>query len=266
MVFDLIGWSEALPGVAQQNIAAGLNDQFTPPIADLDGIQLLPRHSLLLGVFAAAVATGAEARFIQADYNLDKHFAKVALIAGPDPITGYTDLFANPLPIKPSTALWAASVNAASEDTLIGALVGDKIVTEAGRTGMHEESIHGVSATLWVANTWTFCPIVWDQAPPQGRYAVVGMRGGVNGAAALNSTLMRIINPGATDWRPGVPCTYIGGASIEFQATTYEPWARWPLMPEISFMDTQLPNVECLSPGANTTEIVELKLIRLGDS
>lgn len=267
MVFDLIGWSEALPGVAQQFVAAGLIDNFMVAEATANGIMLLPRHNFLLGVYAAAVGTMEEARFIQADLKLDHQFYKCGLIADGDPLYGYTDLFDTPLPVKESTALFAASVNAVSEDTLIGAWVGDKPILDADTSGRADYIIHGVSDQLLVANTWTQCVVVWDQNPPQGRYAITGMRGGVFGAAALNSTLMRLVIPGSGNaYRPGVPCTYMGADHEEYQGVGHEPWAKWPLYREVSFMDTQMPNIECLSPGANTDENVELKIVRIGNT
>jgi len=190
----------------------------------------------------------------------------VDLIANAIASGGWTHLFDTPLPIKESTALFAASVNAVSEDTLIGALVGDSLISNQSIQGLRHYQIHGVSDQLLVANTWTNCVVVWDQIPPQGRYAIVGMRAGVYGAAALNSTLVRLVIPGAQNIRPGVPAAYMGADHEEYQIQPYEPWSKWPLMPQVSFMDTQMPNIECLSPGANTDENVELQLVRIGDT
>ena len=266
MVFDLIGWSEALPGVAQQFVAAGLIDNFMVAEAAGNGIMLLPRHKMLLGVYAAAVGTMEEARFIQADLKIDHQFIKTGLIADGSPAFGYTDLFDTPLKIKESSALFAASVNAVSEDTLIGALVGDRPILDADTSGLSDHTIIGVSDQLLVANTWTNCVMVWDQVPPPGRYAITGMRAGVFGAAALNSTLVRLVIPGKGNaYRPGVPAAYMGADHEEYQGVSHEPWAKWPLYTEVSFIDTQLPNIECLSPGANTDENVELKIVRIGD-
>lgn len=265
MPFDLIGWSEALPGVGQQPVAAGLIDSFLTPNADLDGMILLPRHRWLLGVFGAAVGTGEEFRMRQTGLKTDHQFYKYQLIANADPAFGYTDLFGRPLPLKPNTTLWADTVNAVSEDTLIGALVGNGKITKAMLDRVTPDgSIHGVSDQLLVANTWTLCAVVWDQIPDQGRYAIVGMRGGVFGAAALNATLMRLVIPGAQTYRPGVPAAYMGADHEEMQGVSNEPWAHWPLMREVSFMDTQMPNIECLSPGANTDENIELLIKRIG--
>ena len=91
------------------------------------------------------------------------------------------------------------------------------------------------------------------------------MRAGVFGAAALNSCLCRVLLPGRSGVRPGVPMTYTGADYEEFQATTYEPWVKWPLMPEVSFMDTQMPLFEMLGPGAHSHIQIELGLNRIGD-
>ena len=268
-MFDMIGWSEALPGVGQQFVAAGLIDTFLTHDATLNGINLLPRHKYVLGLYAAAVGTGEEVRLSQADLKLDHQFYKVDLIANAIASGGWTHMFDQPLPIKESTALFAQSVNAVSEDTLIGALVGDKPIYDEDlrgvASGLNTYQIHGVSDQLLVANTWTNCVVVWDQIPPQGRYAIIGMRAGVFGAAGLNSTLVRLVIPGAQNIRPGVPAAYMGADHEEYQIQPYEPWSKWPLIREVSFMDTQMPNIECLSPGANTDENVELKIVRIGD-
>ena len=266
MTFDLIGCSQALPGVGQQPVAAGLIDSFLAPNADGDGIILLPRHNWLLGVIGATVGTGEEFRMRQTGLKNDHQFYKYQLIADADPVFGYTHMFGRPLPLKSNTTLWADSVNAVSEDTLIGAFVGDGKITQGMLDSVTPDgSIHGVSDQILVANTWTLCVMVWDQIPDQGRYAIVGMRAGVNGAAALNSTLVRLVIPGAQTFRPGVPAAYMGADHEEMQGVSNEPWAHWNLDPRISFMDTQMPNIECLSPGANADENVELLIKRIGN-
>lgn len=105
--------------------------------------------------------------------------------------------------------------------------------------------------------------IDWDQIPPQGRYAVVGMFASCFGNA--EACVCRLLIPGAQSYRPGVPMSIAQADHEEMQENTYQAYYRWPLMPEVSFMDTQMPNIEVLGNNALTTDHnVQLLIKRIG--
>jgi len=267
MPFDLIAWGDVTPGaLAATPIPAGLLENFVSVNADLAGLTLLPRHQWLLGFYAQAEATGQENRLRQADINLDHQFYKCKLNAGIDPMNGYTHLFGRPLPLKDSTTLWCDTVNAANEDTICAALVGNGKITRSMLDAVTPDYIISAEGDqALVADTWTPVALAWDQIPPQGRYAIVGMRASCFGNA--ESAVCRLIIPGAQNYRPGVPMSIMQADHEEWQETTYQAYAQWPLMKEVSFMDTQMPNIEVLGNNALTTDHnVELLIKRIGST
>jgi hypothetical protein len=81
--------------------------------------------------------------------------------------------------------------------------------------------------------------------------------------AASGSALCRLVIPGANNWRPGVPIAKCAGDKTLLNLMTYAPFVDWPLMPEVSFLNTAMPSVEFLSQIANTDHVVELTLQKI---
>ena len=73
----------------------------------------------------------------------------------------------------------------------------------------------------------------------------------------------RLLIPGATDWRPGVPATILTGDKVGNLAGGSEPYAQWPLDRTISFPYDQMPDAEFLSLAAMTDHVVELSLQKI---
>lgn len=264
--FDLIGWSESTPGTGTPRIAAGLLDTLCRLNADGDGIILLPHHKYLLGVVAWAVSTGGYVRLSQTDLKLYHHFVKVALLADNDPTQGFTNLLDAPLPLIPSSNLWAEMNNATDEGNVIGALVGDGKINPMNYAEP-DYKLRGTIDQTIVANTWTGGTVVWAQNLPkqrpdgkdgQGVYAIVGMKAGAYKAAGPGSALIRLMIPGATNKRPGVPAGVIEADKIEYQSITMEPWTKWPVMDGVICSYDQMPNVEILSQLADTDFVIEV--------
>jgi hypothetical protein len=160
--------------------------------------------------------------------------------------------------------LTGISVNATDEDTIIGAALGSgKITQQALDNANPTQIIHGYGDTTVTANTWTDCAITWNEDLTPGTYEVVGMRAGIFLAANLWSGLMRLVIPGQSDWRPGVPCVLMEADHEEYQSVTFEPYAHWPIM-GVTFTDNNMPNVEVCSSSAVTDENVELMIQKVG--
>ena len=264
MPFDLIAWADVAPGaLAQQPIPDGLINTFLSTIA-LTGQVLLPRHKWLLGAYGQNEATGEEFRIRQTGLKLDHQFYKYKLNASLDPMYGYTHLFGRPLPLKSNTTIWADTVNAASEDTIVAILVGNGKITQSMLDQVTpDHQIHGVGDQAVVADTWSQVAIVWDQIPDQGRYAICGMLASCHGNA--ETAVCRLVIPGAQSFRPGVPMSLPGAAHTEVQDLGLQAFRRWPLMREVSFMDTQMPNIEVLANNALTVDHnVSLLIKRIG--
>jgi len=259
MPFDMIGWAEATPGTGLVALTAGVNDTLYK--YDADDIILKSEINSLLGAFYSAVSTPDNYRFRQPSLMTDHQLIKGMLEADVDPAWGYSHLFGRPLPLVPGEKINALSQNATDETTLIGAIVGNAPITQAMLDSVHPtHSIIGDGDTTVTALTWSACPMTWDQDLPKGSYAVVGMKFGYYIAAAPLAALARIVIPGHTDWRPGVPGTLMSGAHCQFENASYLPAWHWPLMRKVVFEHNSTPNIEVLSNAALTDQTVELLL------
>ncbi len=261
MPFDMIGFAEATPGTGLCGMTGALGDAIYH--TTLEDIVLKKEVNSLLGAFYAAVSTPDNYRFRQPSLMTDHQFIKSQLETDPDPSLGYTHLFGRPLPLVAGEKLNALSQNATDETTLIGAIVGNAPITQSMLDAVRPtHSIIGDGDTTLTAMTWTHCPITWDQDLPKGEYAIVGMKFGFYLAVPL-ACLARIVIPGNTDWRPGVPGSLMVGAHCELEDATHLPCHDWPLMSKVTFPHTNMPNIECLSNAAIEDETVELLLQKI---
>lgn len=265
MPFDMIGFSEATPGnVAAGNyVAAALGDTLYFHV--LDDIALKADALRLLGVFYAAESLPAGWRLRQASLHIDHVGMKSQVDTSPDAICGYTHMFGRPLPLY-AEVLNALSMNGVTEDTLIGCMVGTGKITQAMLDAVNPTHIlRGVGATACIAHAWTTVPIVWDSALPQGVYDIVGMRVGGH-LLAYQAALARLLIPGATDWRPGVPVMELTAADTMPVDAPYMPHAYWPKMQGIQFTYDQPPDIEMLSASLIDHQLVELVLQEVSKS
>lgn len=265
MPFDMIGFSEATPGnVAAGNyVAAGLLDTLYHSV--LDAIALKADALHLLGVFYGAESAPDGWRLRQASLHIDHVGMKSQADVSPDAICGYTHMFGRPLPLY-AEVLNALSMNGVTEDTLIGLMVGSGKITQAMLDQVNPTHIlRGTGDTALVAHTWTPVPIAWDSALPQGVYDIVGMRVGGH-LAAYQMALARLLIPGVTDWRPGVPVMELTD-TVGFPVDApYMPHAYWPRMKGISFTYDQPPDIEMLSASLIDHEVIELVLQEVSKS
>lgn len=252
MPFDLIGYSELAPGTGLVNVAGALGD--TLYHTALDDILTKPQVKHIVGAFCAACSTGEDYRFRQPSLFLDHQFQKVALLGVLDPAWGHTHLFHNPLPLSSlknpdakGEKIEALIQNATDEEVLIGLMLSTHPISHAMLETIPDYIIHGESDTTPTALTWTHCAITWDQDLPKGTYVPIGMKVGVYPSA---SALARIVCPGATDWRPGVPTTLMEASHKEWQSVNWSPWNWWPFMPKVNFTNVAMPNIELLTNNA----------------
>lgn len=261
MPFDVIGFSEATPGAGTVNIAGALEDT----LYRVTGDDIIVRGDApyVLGLIYEALTVPASV-ILRQPQMIDYHLVKSKLGTGLNAMLGYTHMFGRPLPLRGGDKLNALSVNAADEITQIGLLVGSGKITQAMLDSVNPTHvIRGAGAKTLVAHTWTQATITWSESLPSGKYAVVGMRGGVYKAATPQNALARLVIPGKTDWRPGVVFSDMLAAGV-MHTLSQDPCACWPKMNEI-VIDPNLgmPNVELLSTVACTAEAVELTLEKI---
>jgi len=258
MPFNLVGFAEATPGTGTNPLNVGLNDQLYRYVTD--DLYVTKEAPFVLGVFAAGTSTLGDVLLRQAKM-IDYAFKKASLVSDVAAICSFTDLFSRPLPLRVDK-LNALVVNATSEASIVGVLLGSGKITQAMLDAVNPtHKISGYGDTTVTAYTWSHCPITWDQTLDAGIYEIVGMRAAVFGGADMS--LMRLSIPGSQSWKPGVPANLAGADHEEWQSLHICPAKDWPLM-GIRFDTEHMPNVECLSIAADTDQNVELTLQKVG--
>lgn len=114
--------------------------------------------------------------------------------------------------------------------------------------------LRGTAAITVAAGSWANGTITLDNSLMNGRYEIVGLD-----VVGTNLLAARLIFPGAS-FRPGILCR---------NAVTSVPYAPFPDRRLGSFGQFEmpnLPNLECCSLGANTSQEVFLDVVRLGDA
>lgn len=251
MPFDLIGYVEDTPGTGLVNVAGALGDNLYH--VALDDILTRPEVNRIVGAFCAACTSGEDYRLRQPSLLLDHQFQKIQLSSDNDPSQGHTHLFHNPLPLSSlknpaarSEKIEALIQNASDEAVLIGVMLSTAPIPYSILDQHIDYIIHGEADTTPTAKTWSLCAITWNQDLPKGTYVPIGMKVGVY-PASFSGAIARIVCPGATDWRPGVPCALMEASHTEFQSVTWNPWNWWPFMPKVNFTNVAMPNIELLS-------------------
>lgn len=254
MPFDLIGFAELSPGTGLVNVTGALGD--TLYHIALNDILTKPEVNRIVGAFCAACSTGEDYRLRQPSLLLDHQFQKIGLGADNDPAQGHTHLFHNPLPLSSlrnaaakGEKIEALIQNATDEAALIGVMLSTGKMPYSILETEIDQIIHGEADTTPTALTWTHCTITWDQDLPKGTYVPIGMKVGIY-PAGYAGALARLVCPGATDWRPGVPCALMEASHTEYQSVTWNPWNWWPFMPKVNFTNVAMPNIELLSINA----------------
>jgi len=259
MPFNLVGFSEAAPGTGTVNVLVGLNEQLYRVVTD--DLYVTKEAPYILAVWAGAESSVNRALLRQAKM-IDYDFIRVQDLNLANKDSGYTHLFARPLPLRVDK-LNALSVNTTDEDTLIGVWLGSGKITQAMLDAVNPtHKIHGYGDTVVVANTWTHIPITFTETLDAGIYEIVGMRGATYLATNMTA-LMRVSIPGSQSWKPGVVVQHSGAAHIQFGSEYRRVGLDWPLM-GIRFDTEHMPNVEVLSPAASTDQDVEFTLQKVG--
>ena len=112
-------------------------------------------------------------------------------------------------------------------------------------------TLRGTATTTNVANIWNDIDIQWDFNLPQGQYEVIG--GVYYGATAI---AFRCLFDGQV-FRPGG----LGGANegeLPWAAQLNGGLGAWGVFDTVT-----LPNIQCLSSGADTAQTIYLQVIRV---
>lgn len=260
MPFDVVAFYEA---AAVQTFAVNVTpvpDQFYHVAGDY----LYPQKAApyLAGVFFSGVSTPARCRVFQPKLTPPYDFMRSVLVGTTSPFPGFSPLQKRPLPIYPDEQLAMRVINATAEANLLGLFLASGKATQADLDRVNPtHSLMGYTDTDCVAGTWVNAVMVWDEALPSGRYAIVGMKGAFAGAG---NGLARLVLVDCS-WHPGVlmniqtadrvgSCTAVCGLMES---------DMWPLMPDISFDNVNLPAIQLCSGIANTDAEFELLLQKI---
>lgn len=266
MPFDLIGFGEATPG-ANGKLAALLLDSAYKTTGD--DIFVKTQAPWLLGIGCFGTSTLGRTKIQQPSLPIDYEFLKGALCTSNDPIMGWTDMRARPLPLIPTEKINCEVVNATDEEGETFLMVGSGNITQSMLDSVRPtHRIVGYADTTLTSLTWSTLSITWNQSLPAGRYAVVGMKyGHFKTAAAAEPSAARLVfkEPHSAGWRPGVLGHEMAADHEEMQFSTsdFAP-EHWPLMANINFPHDNMPGVEAVSYEALTDEEIELFLQKIG--
>jgi hypothetical protein len=257
MPFNLVGFCEATPGTGTNALAAGLLDDHYR--TNGDDLWVTSEAPYVLGVFGIGTSTLGDV-LLRQPKMVDYAIKKTSLVGDLAPLCSYTDYFGRPLPLRVDK-LNALVVNATDEAALVGVLLGSGKITQQQKDQVNPTHvISGYGDTTVTAYTWSRCAITWDQTLDAGTYEVVGMRASIFGQTEMG--LMRLLIPGSTNWRPGVPAAQASADHEEWQGLERMPACDWPLM-GVTFDTDHMPNVEVLAIAADTDQNVELTLQKI---
>lgn len=113
-------------------------------------------------------------------------------------------------------------------------------------------TVRATSASTGAAGAWQLATLTFDQALPSGKYAVIGMT-----CYGANLLCARLVPPGISLERPGVMAN-VDQTSWQYPSMRF---GNSGLFTE--FFNTNPPQIEYLSYGAQTTQIVYLDIINL---
>lgn len=266
MGFDVAVFTEAAPGTGTPNIAAGLLDKRFK--TDGDYITLKKEALYLLGLFYCAESAPGYAYLAQPnlrEYQRPRTSISVDL-NDLDALPGYKDFRARPMKMEPEKCE-AFSNNASDEDTIIAAFLGSGKISKAmlDAVGRIDATIRGVADQTLTAVTWTGMTVTWTPQLGKGRYAVVGMRAASYTAGTFMLGVARLIfKEKGGDFRPGVLVRNAEGDKLQIMSNYPAPYEIWPKVKAFEFDYDNPPDVEMISPGANTDHVIELDLVKVG--
>lgn len=220
----------------------------------------------LAGVLNSGVSTPARCRVFMPKLTPAYDFLKSVLTGTADPYAGFTDLSKRPLPLYPNENLRFKAINASSEIAFGALFLSSGKITQAMLDAVNPtHSITCYSDTDAVAGTWVDLTLVWDlEGLPQGRYAIVGMKGMSYKASGPGIGVARVILKD-NQWHPGCLMSIeTGDRTLEVaQGDHNADFEYWPLMQGISFDNVNLPGIQVCMPIANTDHEFEFQLQKI---
>jgi len=261
MPFDLVAFIETQTATALSGVAAVADRYYD---VYLDDIKVKEQARFLAGLLQIGVTTPKYCEVRQPSLKTPYRFFKAALSTVVDHRAGFTNLLNRPLPLYPREKLNVYLQNATAEYSVVCLWLSNGKITQAASDALNPtHKITGYADQTLTANIWNDVPITWDQDLPEGEYCVVGMRVGTYVAASTPLVArLQLKGKAAGGWHPGVISNEITADKTLDVNNLTGPDQVWPLMPEISFTEDLMPDLEMLSLTADEDHIVELDLVK----
>jgi len=265
MPFDLVAWYETQDASAGALASAVDTGESIYTTKD-DDIYVKDRAPLLGGICHLAASTPNYIEIRQPSLRIPYRFSR-----GEDHNSSRADeglyiFWDRPLPLYAGEKLNCYVYNATNEITWVVAwlLSNPSTVMDAARA-RPTHLIRAESDTAAVADAWTnIKTLTWSHDLPKGKYAVVGMSGATYKAATPTTAALRLVLP-ETTWRPGVMLGIMDADKSQWKnmSDRWDLGVKFPLMPEISFWNTDMPTAEIMAGAANTDHVFELLLQKI---
>ena len=262
MPFDIVAFLETQTATALSGVAAVADRYYD---VHLDDLKVKAQARYLAGLLQLGVTTPKYCEIRQPSMKVPPRFYKAALTTVIDHRPGFTNLLNRPFPLYAGEKLNVYLQNATAEYSAVVLWLSNGKITQAALDAVSPtHNITGYADQALTANIWNAVPITWDQDLPKGTYAIVGMKVASYLAAGPAPIASRLLLKGkeAGAWHPGVITSELATDKTNFVNDVIGFEQKWPLMPEISFTDDLMPDLEMLSLTADTDHIVELTLVK----
>jgi len=259
--FDVVAFLETQTATALSGVAAVADRYYD---VYLDDIKVKEQAAFLAGLLQIGVTTPKYCEIRQPSLKVPYRFYKSCLTTVVDHRAGFTSLLNRPLPLYSKEKMNVYVQNASAEYSVVVAWLSNGKITHASLDAVNPtHKITGYADQTLTVNVWNDVAVTWDQDLPRGTYAIVGMRVGTYVAASTPAgARLQLKGKEAGGWHPGVITNEItADKTIDVNNLT-GPDQVWPLMPEISFTEDLMPDLEMLSLTADTDHIVELDLVK----
>jgi len=251
-MFTLVAWTEVIDTGANYGAVQALDDQHVTIRNDQ---VIVPEFAPnLCGNYAIGLNlthNQVSSPRLRAESLVDNPYVQTAIAPPDDP--AWLDIWETPRPLDPGEGLIQNVIENGVGATRVSvfAWLCDEI-TPAPEGVV--EIIEFYSLTTLVPYTWTLCPLVPTQQLRAGRYAIVGMR-----AESANGIVARLVMTGESR-RPG--CI----VNTQRQNTNDEKFTRARPQKWGEFTHTYTPQAEFFADQADTSEIVFLYVVRIGEA
>lgn len=248
-MFDVLGFDSSISNSATAQQVSALADLYQQPI---NNNIVVKRNRLFM---AWAFGTNLTRAYLRSPSLLRQLLPEVRpflnAVPGSAGFWSLLDFSLDPLTLDVNEQLSAYATQGAGgnqREYIFGLFIDAPPVAVSGKL---VTPMRATATTTLVADTWTACPLTFDQNLGAGTWAVVGARCESAGALAF-----RMIFPQGVS-RPGGPA-YQNAVANDIDAMRFGGWGEWG-----RFTQNDVLQVEVLSTSADTAETVTLDLVKV---